>query len=28
VTDGKETLKTFTGTSAVADSQAYIESTL
>jgi len=28
VTDGKETLKTFTGTSAVADSQTYIESTL
>ncbi|WP_292425379.1 hypothetical protein [Methanoregula sp.] len=28
VTDGKEPLKTFTGTSAVADSQFYIESTL
>jgi len=28
VTDGKETLKTFTGTSAVADSRAYIESIL
>jgi len=28
VTDGKETLKTFTGPSAVADSRAYIESTL
>ncbi|MGA2162413.1 MAG: hypothetical protein ABSG28_09520 [Methanoregula sp.] len=28
VTDGKEPLKTFSGTSAVADSQSYIESTL
>jgi len=28
VTDGKETLKTFTGTSAVADSLAHIGSTL
>lgn len=28
VTDGKETLKTFAGTSAVADSLAYIGSTL
>lgn len=28
VTDGKETLKTFTGTSAVADSLAYIGTTL
>ena len=28
VTDGKEPLKTFTGTSAAADSQFYIESTL
>ncbi|MGD0534002.1 MAG: hypothetical protein ABR999_00985 [Methanoregula sp.] len=28
VTDGKEPLKTFTGTSAVADSQFYMESTL
>lgn len=28
VTDGKETLKTFTGPSAVADSRAYIESIL
>ena len=28
VTDGKETLKAFSGTSALADSLAYIESTL
>jgi len=28
VTDGKETLETFTGTSAVTDSRAYIESIL
>ena len=28
VTDGKDPLKTFSGTGAVADSQSYIESTL